>query len=44
MSRAEGDSQSDESAIEQLKDEQISDAIRMAFKSVSGRELPAKDK
>jgi len=39
----EGD-QSDESAIEQLKDEQISDAIRMAFKSATGKPLPIKDK
>jgi len=32
--------QSDESAIEQLKDEQIAYAIRMAFKSTTGNELP----
>jgi len=32
--------QSDESAIEQLKDEQIAHAIRMSFKSVTGHELP----
>jgi len=35
--------QSDESAIEQLKDDQIANAIRMSFKSVTGKELP-KDK
>jgi len=35
----EGD-QSDESAIEQLKDEQIANAIRHSFKSVTGHELP----
>jgi len=33
-------SQSDESAIEQLKDEQIAHAIRMSFNSVTGSELP----
>jgi len=36
-------SQSNESAIEQLKDEQIANAIRMAFKSTTGNELE-KDK
>ncbi|KAI0786923.1 hypothetical protein C8Q75DRAFT_252991 [Abortiporus biennis] len=39
----EGD-QSNESALEQMKDEQISDAIRMAFQQVSGHELPVHDK
>ncbi|CAL1710165.1 unnamed protein product [Somion occarium] len=39
----EGD-QSNESALEQLKDEQISDAIRVAYNQVTGREFPAKDK
>lgn len=32
--------QSNESAIEQLKDEQIANAIRTSFKSVTGQELP----
>jgi len=32
--------QSDESAVEQLKDEQIAHAIRLSFKSVTGNELP----
>jgi len=32
--------QSNESAIEQLKDEQIAHAIRTSFKSVTGHELP----
>ncbi|KAK7682857.1 hypothetical protein QCA50_014243 [Cerrena zonata] len=36
--------QSNESALEQLKDEQISDAIRMAYKQVTGKEIPVKDK
>ena len=36
---SDGDSQSNESAIEQLKDEQIASAIRMAFKSTTGNEL-----
>ena len=36
--------QSNESALEQMKDEQISDAIRRAYKSVTGHELPVKDK
>lgn len=43
LDRAECDSQSNESAIEQLKDEEISDAIRMAFRSATGAEL-GKDK
>ena len=36
--------QSDESALENLKDEQISDAIRLAYKQVFGHELPIADK
>lgn len=36
--------QSDESALEQMKDEQISDAIRRAYKAVTGNEVPVKDK
>ncbi|KAH7320396.1 hypothetical protein B0J17DRAFT_685574 [Rhizoctonia solani] len=36
--------QSDESAFEQAKDEQISDAIRAGFKMVTGKEVPLKDK
>ncbi|CAE6493402.1 unnamed protein product [Rhizoctonia solani] len=36
--------QNDESAFEQAKDEQISDAIRAGFKMVTGKEVPLKDK
>ncbi|KZT28730.1 hypothetical protein NEOLEDRAFT_1128918 [Neolentinus lepideus HHB14362 ss-1] len=36
--------QSNETALEQLKDEQISDGLRRAYKSVTGHELPIKDK
>lgn len=36
--------QSNESAFEQAKDERISDAIRSGFKSVSGKDVPVKDK
>ncbi|KAH9925014.1 uncharacterized protein BXZ73DRAFT_50122, partial [Epithele typhae] len=36
--------QKDESAIEQAKDEQISDFIRKGFKGATGHELPVKDK
>ncbi|RKF83268.1 hypothetical protein GcM1_161011 [Golovinomyces cichoracearum] len=36
--------QDNESAIEQAKDEKISDAIRKGYKSVSGKEIPIKDK
>ncbi|CAE6445645.1 unnamed protein product [Rhizoctonia solani] len=36
--------QDNESAFEQAKDEQISDAIRAGFKMVSGKEIPLKDK
>jgi hypothetical protein len=36
--------QNNESAIEQAKDEQISDAIRRGFKGMTGHEIPIKDK
>ena len=36
--------QSDESAQEQFKDEQISDFIRKEFKTVTGHDIPVKDK
>ena len=36
--------QSNESAIEQAKDEQISDFIRAKYKSTTGGEFPIKDK
>ncbi|KIX00410.1 uncharacterized protein Z518_10549 [Rhinocladiella mackenziei CBS 650.93] len=36
--------QDNESAIEQAKDEQISDFIRDQYKSATGSELPVKDK
>ena len=36
--------QSDESATEQLKDEQISDFIRREYKSATGHEFPVSDK
>jgi hypothetical protein len=36
--------QSNESAIEQAKDEQISDFIRGQYKSTTGGEMPIKDK
>ena len=36
--------QSNESALEQLKDEQISDAVRLAWRQVTGHEFPAQDK
>ena len=36
--------QSNESAVEQAKDEQISDAIRREYKSVTGSDVPIKDK
>jgi hypothetical protein len=36
--------QDNESAIEQAKDEQISDFIRQKYKSTVGSELPIKDK
>jgi hypothetical protein len=40
MTEAEDSPQSNESAIEQLKDEQIANAIRQSFKSVTGHTLP----
>ncbi|KAF2178568.1 hypothetical protein K469DRAFT_442637, partial [Zopfia rhizophila CBS 207.26] len=36
--------QSNESALEQAKDEQISDYIRKQYKSTTGSDLPIKDK
>ncbi|EIN04604.1 hypothetical protein PUNSTDRAFT_55344 [Punctularia strigosozonata HHB-11173 SS5] len=36
--------QSNESALEQAKDEQISDAIRRGFKTATGHDIPVKDK
>ena len=36
--------QSNESAVEQAKDEQISDAIRKQYKSATGSDFPIKDK
>ncbi|KAF6742494.1 hypothetical protein DFP72DRAFT_819209 [Ephemerocybe angulata] len=36
--------QNNESAIEQAKDEQISDAIRRGYKSTTGKEVPIADK
>jgi hypothetical protein len=36
--------QDNESAIEQAKDEQISDYIRGAYKSSTGSDIPVKDK
>ncbi|EPQ54826.1 hypothetical protein GLOTRDRAFT_116586 [Gloeophyllum trabeum ATCC 11539] len=36
--------QSNESVLEQMKDEQISDGLRTAYKAVTGHELPVKDK
>lgn len=36
--------QDNESAIEQAKDEQISDAIRRQWKSTTGSDIPIKDK
>lgn len=36
--------QSNESALEQAKDEQISDALRRGFKMVTGKEVPVSDK
>ncbi|KAL1665102.1 hypothetical protein EV121DRAFT_251672 [Schizophyllum commune] len=37
-------SQTNESALEQAKDEQISDAIRRGYKSTTGKEFPVADK
>jgi len=39
-----GGDQSNESAVEQAKDEQISDTIRRGYKSVTGSEFPVPDK
>ncbi|EXJ70743.1 uncharacterized protein A1O5_05733 [Cladophialophora psammophila CBS 110553] len=36
--------QDNESAVEQAKDEQISDFIRNQYKSATGKDLPVKDK
>jgi hypothetical protein len=36
--------QNNESAVEQLKDEHISDAIRSQYKSMTGRDFPVADK
>lgn len=36
--------QNNESAIEQAKDEQISDAIRGGYKSMIGKDVPIQDK
>ena len=36
--------QDNESAIEQAKDEQISDFIRAQYKSTTGKDMPIKDK
>lgn len=36
--------QSNESAVEQAKDEQISDFIRGQYKSATGSDMPIKDK
>lgn len=39
-----GGAQDNESAVEQAKDEQISDFIRAKYKSVAGSDMPIKDK
>lgn len=39
-----GGDQSNESAVEQAKDEQISDYIRNQYKSTTGKEFPVEDK
>ncbi|MCJ1312633.1 hypothetical protein MMC25_006308 [Agyrium rufum] len=39
-----GGAQDNESAVEQAKDEQISDFIRGKYKSTTGSDLPIKDK
>ena len=36
--------QSNESAVEQAKDEQISDFLRKQYKSTTGSDVPIKDK
>ncbi|KAG9083599.1 hypothetical protein FRC06_004464 [Ceratobasidium sp. 370] len=42
--RMGGGDQSNESALEQAKDERISDAIRSGYKSVTGSDVPIQDK
>ncbi|KAJ6620634.1 hypothetical protein B0H10DRAFT_2021199 [Mycena sp. CBHHK59/15] len=42
--RMGGGDQSNESAVEQAKDEQISDAIRKQYKNATGSDIPIKDK
>ncbi|KAG6889250.1 hypothetical protein C0995_002463 [Termitomyces sp. Mi166 len=42
--RMGGGQQSNESAFEQAKDEQISDAIRAKYKGATGRDFPIADK
>ncbi|KAG6899505.1 hypothetical protein C0993_009612 [Termitomyces sp. T159_Od127] len=44
MQRMGGGQQSNESAFEQAKDEQISDAIRSKYKSTTGKDFPIADK
>jgi len=39
-----GGAQDNESAVEQAKDEQISDYIRSSYKSATGSDVPIKDK
>lgn len=39
-----GGKQDNESAVEQAKDEQISDFIRGKYESVTGSDMPIKDK
>jgi hypothetical protein len=39
-----GGKQDNESAVEQAKDEQISDFIRSQYKSTTGSDMPIKDK
>ncbi|KAH8923650.1 hypothetical protein BT69DRAFT_1281268 [Atractiella rhizophila] len=39
-----GGDQSNESAVEQLKDEEISDMIRSKYKEMTGQDFPVKDK
>ena len=36
--------QNDESAVEQAKDEQISDFVRRKYKDTTGSDIPIKDK
>jgi hypothetical protein len=42
--RMGGGQQSNENALEQAKDEQISDAIRAQYKGATGRDFPIADK